>query len=147
MFDTETGSHVVVVQQPSTHMTLIQRRFNVDATSCARWECIETAPIICAAHLCKRYIDDIESGHIISYTTACAPSEDSDQTAHPRNLIRVFVGHSVGSQGSKESSGGCILIGNAVSRLILNITERLVDNLAQHLSQTYSTDSIKSACH
>ena len=45
-------------------------------------------------------------GHNISYKIACVPSEDSDQPAHPRSLIRVFTGHSLGSQGSKASSGG-----------------------------------------
>ena len=29
----------------------------------------------------------------------------SDQPAHQYNLIKVFAGHSVGSQGSKASSG------------------------------------------
>ena len=37
---------------------------------------------------------------------ACAPSEDSDQLAHPRCLIRVFVEHSACSQGPKVYSGG-----------------------------------------
>ena len=35
---------------------------------------------------------------------ACVPSKNSDQPAHPCNLIRVFTGHSVGSQVSKMSS-------------------------------------------
>ena len=30
---------------------------------------------------------------IISYRITYAPSEDSDQSAHPRKLIRVFAGH------------------------------------------------------
>ena len=47
-----------------------------------------------------------EAGHSISYQIACAPSEDSDQPAHPRSLITVFAGHSVTSQGYKASSGG-----------------------------------------
>ena len=34
------------------------------------------------------------------------PRDDSDQLAHPRSLIRIFTGHSVGSQGSKAFSGG-----------------------------------------
>ena len=33
----------------------------------------------------------IEPGHSISYKIDCAPSEDSDQTARPRSLIRVFA--------------------------------------------------------
>ena len=33
----------------------------------------------------------IEPGHSISYSDACAPSEDSDQSANPRSLIRVFA--------------------------------------------------------
>ena len=45
-----------------------------------------------------------EVGHSISYKTACVPNKDSDQTVHMRRLIRVFAGHSVGSQGAKESS-------------------------------------------
>ena len=44
--------------------------------------------------------------HSIFYKIECAPSEDSDQPAHPRSLIRVFTGHCVDSQGSKTSSGG-----------------------------------------
>ena len=47
-----------------------------------------------------------DSGHSISYKIARVPSEASDQTAHPRSLIRVFAGHYVGSQESKASSGG-----------------------------------------
>ena len=33
----------------------------------------------------------IEPGHSISYKIAPAPSEYSDQPAHPRNLIRVYT--------------------------------------------------------
>ena len=36
----------------------------------------------------------------------CAPSEDSDQHAHPPSLIRVFALHFMGSLGPKLSSGG-----------------------------------------
>ena len=35
---------------------------------------------------------------------AYALSEDSDQPAHQRNLIRVFTGYSQGSQGTKAHS-------------------------------------------
>ena len=42
----------------------------------------------------------------MSYKIASVPSEDSDQPAHLRSLIRAFTGHSMGSQGSKPSSGG-----------------------------------------
>ena len=41
-----------------------------------------------------------EQGHSISYKMACVPSEDSDQPAHPRCLIRVFAGHSIDRQES-----------------------------------------------
>ena len=34
-----------------------------------------------------------EPGHSISYKTACAPSENLDQPAHPCSLIRVFAVH------------------------------------------------------
>ena len=34
------------------------------------------------------------------------PSEDSDQPAHLRRLIRVFAGHSLVHHGSDVSSGG-----------------------------------------
>ena len=47
-----------------------------------------------------------EPGHSISYQTACAPSEDSEQSVHSCCLIRVFTRHSVGSLGSNVSSGG-----------------------------------------
>ena len=47
-----------------------------------------------------------EPGQNTSYKIVCAPSEDSDQPAHPRSLIRVFAGHSVGSQISEASLGG-----------------------------------------
>ena len=39
---------------------------------------------------------------IISYKIASAPSEDSDQTAHLRSLIRVFARQSVSNQGSQS---------------------------------------------
>ena len=39
------------------------------------------------------------------YKFTCAPSEDSDQPAHPRSLIRIFNGSYIGSQESKVSSG------------------------------------------
>ena len=35
--------------------------------------------------------------HDITNKTACAPSEDSDQTGHLPSLIRVFAGCSIGS--------------------------------------------------
>ena len=34
-----------------------------------------------------------------TYLRACAPSEDSDQTAHSRSLIRIFTGRILNSQG------------------------------------------------
>ena len=40
-----------------------------------------------------------EPGHGFSCKIACAPSEDSDQSAHLRSLIRVFVVHSMDSNG------------------------------------------------
>ena len=41
------------------------------------------------------FTDEVRNytGHSISYKIACAPSEDSDQPAHPRSLIRVVAGH------------------------------------------------------
>ena len=46
-----------------------------------------------------------KAGHSVSYKIACALSKDSDQSVHPHILIRVFAGYSMGSQGSKASSG------------------------------------------
>ena len=46
-----------------------------------------------------------EPGHSISCKTAYVPSEDLARPANPRNLIRVFAWNSLGSQGSKASSG------------------------------------------
>ena len=34
-----------------------------------------------------------------TYLRTCAPSEDSDQTAHSRSLIRIFTGRNLDSQG------------------------------------------------
>ena len=35
---------------------------------------------------------EYEPGHFKTYYKTCATSEDSDQTAHSRRLIRVFAG-------------------------------------------------------
>ena len=40
------------------------------------------------------------------YRLECAPIQDSDQIASPRNLIRLFDGRSMDSQWSNVSSGG-----------------------------------------
>ena len=40
------------------------------------------------------------------YLWTCAPSEDSDQTAHSRSLIRIFTGRILDRQGCKVSSCG-----------------------------------------
>ena len=48
----------------------------------------------------------LSRGTVISYKIEFAPSEDADHPAHSRSLIKVFTGHSVGSQGFKVSSGG-----------------------------------------
>ena len=47
-----------------------------------------------------------EPGRSISYTITTDPAKNSGQPAHPRSLIKVFVGQSAGSQGSNASSGG-----------------------------------------
>ena len=47
-----------------------------------------------------------KSGHTAFPTFVCAPSKDSDKPACLCTLIRVFAGHSVGSEVSKVSSGG-----------------------------------------
>ena len=62
------------------------------------------------------------AGHSISYKIACAPNDDSDQPAHPHNLISVSTEHSVGSYASTERLQADRLIGliwvfSAVSRL------------------------------
>ena len=47
----------------------------------------------------------IEMGRIsIKHTFGCAPSEDSEQPAHSRSLIRLFTVRILGSQGCKVSS-------------------------------------------
>ena len=56
--------------------------------------------------ICSAWQGLNEPDHIFSCKTACAPSEDSDQPAHPRSLIRVIVWHTVRNQGSKTSSNG-----------------------------------------
>ena len=52
------------------------------------------------------YIILLEPGQSISYRTACAPSETSDQHVHPHSLIRIFAWDTVGSRGSRACSGG-----------------------------------------
>ena len=37
------------------------------------------------------------------YKLACAPIQGSDKPVHPYRLIRVFIGHCMGSQGSYVS--------------------------------------------
>ena len=41
-----------------------------------------------------------------TYLRTCAPSEDLDQPAHSRSLIRIFSGRLLDSQGYKVSSCG-----------------------------------------
>ena len=41
-----------------------------------------------------------------NYFRTCAPSEDSDQPAHSRSLIRIFTGHILDSQWCQVSSCG-----------------------------------------
>ena len=52
------------------------------------------------------YIGSFESVSSKWYKLACATIKDSDQLAHPYNLIRVFDGCSIGSQGSNIYSVG-----------------------------------------
>ena len=61
----------------------------------------------------KSFRISYEPGHSIYYRIACAPSEDSDQPAHLRRLIRVFAGHPVGNQGFKAHSSGQRRLGSA----------------------------------
>ena len=42
------------------------------------------------------------------YKLAISPIKDSDHPAHPRSLIRVLDGRSLGCQGSYVSSGGTL---------------------------------------
>ena len=46
-----------------------------------------------------------EPASIKTCKLACALIEDSDHPAHQRSLIRIFNGHSVGSQEPNVSSG------------------------------------------
>ena len=42
-----------------------------------------------------------DPGESVSYNFTCAPSEDSDQPAHPHRLIRIFAGlRHLGSLGT-----------------------------------------------
>ena len=45
-----------------------------------------------------------ESQRRKTYLQKCAPSEDSDQPAHSRSLIRIFTGRILDSQGCEVSS-------------------------------------------
>ena len=48
---------------------------------------------------CKQYT--FEPQHQETWFWTCAPSEDSDQPACSRSLIRIFTGHALDSQGCK----------------------------------------------
>ena len=58
-----------------------------------------------AGHLLP-LIESLEPQRQKTYLWTCAPSEDSDQTAHSRSLIRIFTGRILDSQGCKVSSCG-----------------------------------------
>ena len=52
----------------------------------------------------SEYLLLYESQHQKTYLWISAPSEDSDQTAHSRSLIRIFTGRILDSHGCKVSS-------------------------------------------
>ena len=54
----------------------------------------------------KRWREPMEQLCQKTYLRTCAPSEDSDQPAHSRSLIRIFTGRILESQGSNVSSCG-----------------------------------------
>ena len=65
-------------------------------------------------------------------TISHARPAKTDQTAHPRSLIRILAGHSVGSHGYKVSlrmfrlrwvfaGRSCSHVGNTVARLVIQI--------------------------
>ena len=61
-------------------------------------------------HLCKNKQEGLFLGGgrwycPTIYKMVCVPNEDLDQTAQTHSLIRVFDGHSMGSQGLNLSSG------------------------------------------
>ena len=66
-----------------------------------------------------------ESLHQKPYLRTYAPSEDSDQTAHSRSLIRTFTGCILDSQGRKVSSSGLrILCSDSLDAQILLFNAR-----------------------
>ena len=87
----------------------------------------------------RRCTNKFESGYNICYYIACAPSEDSDRSAHPRSLISLhralWVANNpkwlrADSEDSDQSARmrrliwvfagrTCYLVANAVSRLII----------------------------
>ena len=54
------------------------------------------------------FVAYLRASMFVMYLRTCAPSEDSDQTAHSRSLIRIFTGRISDSrwQGYKVSSCG-----------------------------------------
>ena len=59
---------------------------------------------VCSCRIIRKPVLSQEPVSSKRYKFACAPIKDSDQSAHPRSLIRVFDGRSKGSQGSNDSS-------------------------------------------
>ena len=68
------------------------------------WSAIRYRSFVLLRLQCRKNL--YEPGHSIFYKIACAHIEDSDQPVHMRSLIRVFAGHSLGSQVTKASFAG-----------------------------------------
>ena len=82
--------HVHVIRRYSGERSLLCRRpYSLTSSQPSGGGCYSVLVSIRTLHLNNKII--IELGNIVSYKIACAPSEDSDQTARMRSLIRVFA--------------------------------------------------------
>ena len=69
--------------------SMFRQGLNTKYANCLGWTKHDTGERICSQHVPEDLIYEPE--HDKTYNETCATSEDSDQPAHPRSLIRVFA--------------------------------------------------------
>ena len=94
-----------------------------------------------------------------TYLRTCIPSEDSDQPAHSRSLIRIFTGSILDSQGCKVCSSGqrrlwsvrhdaqvllSSSLGTYVKRLIISPRGSYIENTASGLRMPKNSNTVLS---
>ena len=81
-----------------------------------------------------------------TYLQTCAPSEDTDQPAHTRSLIRIFTGHSLDNQGCKVSSRGQRRLWSDCANAQADLSLRLTDMTEGTFSHRLRIKWLNNAC-